>query len=179
MTKIVPYGDVANDDTCRHDIDTIFFEASSVQSFTDDEERQAFHWRWIGWYLAEEPEHAFVALKAAAAGGACGYIVGSLEDPAPRPEFSHLTYFTAFAQLTKVFPAHLHINVDRDWRSRQIGEALVEAFVQHAAQFSCPGVHIVTGEGMRNVGFYERLGFACQAIAPWRSGNVVLLGRKI
>ena len=176
MTTILPYRDVA-DDNCRGDIDEIFFEASSVQEFANDDERSIFHWRWLGRYLADEPQHAFVALRSN--GRACGYVVGSLTDPAPRAEFSHLGYFVDFAHLTATFPAHLHINVASNCRNRRIGEALVEAFVDHAAESGCAGLHVVTGEGMRNVGFYERLGFACQGTAPWRSARVVLLGRKI
>ncbi|MGI9412001.1 MAG: GNAT family N-acetyltransferase [Hyphomicrobiaceae bacterium] len=177
MTKIVPYHDVAGDDACRGDIDEIFFEASSVQEFANEDERSTFHWRWLGRYLTDEPQHAFVALRSD--GGACGYVVGSLADPAPRAEFSHLGYFVDFAHLTATYPAHLHINVARDYRNRRIGEMLVEAFVRHAADSGCAGLHVVTGEGLRNVGFYERLWFSCQGTAPWRSGRVVLLGRKI
>ena len=177
MTTIVPFHDVANDDNCRRDIDEIFFEASSVQAFENQDERRTFHWRWLGRYLVEEPQHAFVALRPEH--GASGYVVGSLEDPAPRAEFAHLGYFVDFAELTAAFPAHLHINVARDCRNRRIGEALIAAFVGHAAELGSPGVHVVTGEGLRNVGFYERLGFARQGVAPWRAGQVVLLGRKI
>lgn len=40
-------------------------------------------------------------------------------------------------------------------------------------------MHVVTGKGMRNVGFYERNGFAPLAEAEWNGKVVVMLGRAL
>ena len=157
-------------------IDRIFFAASSVQSFRDARARAAFRWLWLGRYLAEEPEHAFVALSGATL---CGYLVGSLADPAPRWEFRELSYFSDFAAETARFPAHLHINVDEGARGHGVGARLVERFAAHAAACGSAGLHVVTGAGMRNVGFYERLGFREVARAPRNGGTVVMLARGL
>ena len=114
-----------------------------------------------------------------AAGDVCGYLVGSLRDPAPRPEFNQLAYFADFAGLTIHYPAHLHINVANGLRSQGVGARLIEAFAQHAAAAGAPGMHIVTGAGMRNVGFYLRNGFDEVGRAPYKNGTVVMLGRKL
>ena len=156
---------------CRGDIDEIFFEASSVQEFANDEERSIFHWRWLGRYLSDEPQHAFVALRSDRR--ACGYVVGSLTDPAPRAEFSHLGYFVDFARLTRNLSspsAHQccpRLPQSADWRSA------CRCFrPSRSGNADAPGLHVVTGEGMRNVGFYERLGFACNRdVTPWRSAT--------
>jgi GNAT superfamily N-acetyltransferase len=153
-------------------IDRIFYAASSVQTFRDAAHRQAFRWLWLGRYLAQEPQHAFVALLD---DEICGYLAGSLADPALRPEFSELDYFRQFSAQTARFPAHLHINVDEAVRSHGIGAALIEAFAAHARQHDVPGMHIVTGAGMRNVGFYERLGFREVARTVRNGGEVVML----
>ena len=161
-------------------IDRIFFEASSVRSFESRSARIAFHWLWLGRYLVEEPAHAFVALEDGAAGcDVAGYLVGSLADPAPRPEFANLDYFAAFADVTARFPAHLHVNVCAARRGARIGEHLVAAFERHAAAAGAPGVHIVTGAGMRNVGFYERLGFHEVGRTPRGRGIVVMLAKPL
>ena len=160
-------------------IDEIFFEASSVQSFSSDQARIDFRWLWMGRYLIEEPEHAFVALEDGDPEQLCGYLVGSLSDPAPRAEFSSLSYFQSFAAVTPQFPAHLHINIARDKRSQGIGERLIKRFVNHAQSYDSPGVHVVTGAGMRNVGFYQRLGFIERARVAKGGGYTVLLGRKL
>lgn len=177
LTSIVPYGEISDDRQRNAEIDAIFFEASSRQSFEDDQARHAFRRMWLGRYLEQEPEHAFVALDGD--GRVCGYLVGSLDDPAQRPEFAELTYFRDFARETARFPAHLHINVDREARSRGIGAALIEAFAGHLARQGATGVHVVTGLGARNVRFYERLGFSERGRATWHSGEVVLLGRRL
>ena len=157
-------------------IDRIFFAASSVQSFRDETERAAFRWLWLGRYLVEEPTHAFVAFMGATP---CGYLVGSLADPAPRAAFRALSYFADFAAETARFPAHLHINVDDGARSQGVGARLVERFAAHASAHAAPGMHVVTGAGMRNVGFYTRLGFDEVARAPRNGGTVVMLARAL
>ena len=157
-------------------IDQIFFASSSVQRFRDDEHRQGFRRLWLGRYLEEEPEHAFVAIRGS---HVCGYLVGSLDDPAPRAEFDELDYFRAFAPQTARFPAHLHINVDAAERGQGVGAELIAAFEAHARAHGCAGVHVVTGAGMRNVGFYERLGFAEIARAPRNGSEVVMLAKAL
>ena len=157
-------------------IERIFFGASSVQSFRDTAHREAFRWLWLGHYLAEEPGDAFAAIVG---DEVCGYLVGSLIDPAPRAAFGELTYFQDFAAATARYPAHLHINIDERFRSLGIGGRLIERFGAHAMAQRVPGMHIVTGEGMRNVGFYTRLGFREVARAPRNGGVVVMLAKAL
>ena len=164
-------------------IDSIFFEASSVRSFADDATRKAFHWLWLGRYLTLEPEHAFLAVTSSAgeasSGRVCGYLVGSIDDPAVRSEFETLAYFQDFKQLTQRFPAHLHINLAPDWRGHGIGACLIAEFETHARALGCPGLHVVTGAGMRNIGFYSRLGFAHVATSNCNGRNVVMLAKAL
>jgi GNAT superfamily N-acetyltransferase len=159
------------------EIDEIFFEASSVQSFSDAAARDAFRHRWLGRYLSDETEHALVAL--AGEGDVAGYLVGCLRDPARCPRFAEFTYFKDFADLTPSYPAHLHINVARAWRSMGVGARLVTAFAAHAREGGAVGVHVVTGAGMRNVRFYRRLGFAAVGEAAYKGGSVVMLGLRL
>lgn len=156
--------------------DRIFFAASSVQSFRDAAHREAFRWLWLGRYLAQEPTEAFAAIVD---DKVCGYLVGSLIDPAPRAAFRELTYFQDFAAATAQYPAHLHINVDEKFRSLGIGGRLIERFGAHASAQRVGGMHIVTGDGMRNVGFYTRLGFHEVARAPRNGGVVVMLAKLL
>lgn len=174
---IRPYPDVAADAGAGAQIDAIFFEASAVKSFAGPTERAAFHWLWLGRYLAEEPEHAFLAV--AHVRGIVGYLVGSLEDPASREAFAGLGYFRTFSSLTARFPAHLHVNVASKVRGQRIGERLVAAFCAHCRAHGISGVHVVTGAGMRNVGFYARLGFREVASMDRHGGKVVMLARQL
>jgi len=159
------------------DLDHVFFSSSMNQVWSSESERSAFRERWVGSYLTYDKDETFLAKTTD--GRVVGYLVGSLRDPAVDPIRADLAYFQAFAPLTKVYPAHFHINVASQHRSAGLGARLVEAFAAHARLMGSPGVHIVTGKGMRNVSFYERSGFATLAEAPWKSGAVVMLGRRL
>gem|GEM_PF-1094179 len=175
----------------RAEMDEIFFASSSVQSFADKATQQAFHWRWLGRYLAEEPQHAFVAIRKSGKGkyrdrehaedtyNICGYLVGSLDDPARRAEFSDLSYFEDFADQTAKYPAHLHINLAPPWRGKGIGGALIAAFARHARKEGVAGMHVVTGQGMRNVSFYKGLGFEKVAMIERWKATVVMLAKYL
>jgi GNAT superfamily N-acetyltransferase len=159
------------------DLDDIFFSASGTQSFASEAAKAAFRERWFGSYLSLNKGETFIAVSADGRG--VGYLVGALDDPAQDPRHAELGYFKSFAAWTARYPAHLHINIATQYRSSGIGARLVDAFVGHARSRCIPGVHVVTGEGMRNVGFYSRLGFAPLAKAPWNGRTVVMLGRHI
>lgn len=158
-------------------LDAIFFEASATKSFAGAAERAAFRERWLGRYLAHEPEWAYVALDAG--GGLVGYLVGSLADPAKSERSADIGYFRTFAALTAAYPAHLHVNLAPEHRGRGIGAKLVAVFCADAARAGAPGVHVVTGAGSRNVGFYERNGFRALARDVFNGHEVVLLGRRL
>jgi GNAT superfamily N-acetyltransferase len=176
MVRIEPLGEDATPAT-RAGIDRIFYAASLRKAFADEAEREAFRERWLGRYLLHDCAHAFVA--RAEDGGIAGYLVGSLEDPALAPRFQDVTYFADFADLTACYPAHLHVNLDAAWRSQGIGARLVERFADHAARHGARGVHIVTGAGVRNVKFYERVGFVPLSELEWNGGRVLVMGRDL
>ena len=173
---IVPYADLAPD-RIESALDAVFFEASATASFASDAARAAFRWRWLGRYLEQTPGSAFVALGADAQ--VAGYLVGSMLDPAHDPAQSDLGYVQDFAPLSARFPAHLHINLAPPYRSGGIGARLIEAFAAHAALQGAPGVHVITAKGMRNVGFYERNGFAALGEAECDGRSLLFLARKL
>jgi GNAT superfamily N-acetyltransferase len=158
-------------------LDSIFFEASSVRTFASDAARAEFRERWLGSYLILNTAESFMALSSA--GEVAGYVIGDLEDPATNPRYADLGYISAFAGLTPHYPAHLHMNVALQHRSQGLGQRLIDAFAAHARAARVPGIHVVTGAGMRNAGFYQRNGFEPLAEAPWKGGTVVLLGRRL
>jgi GNAT superfamily N-acetyltransferase len=157
--------------------DAIFF-GTSLRTFQPGPERDAFREQWLGRYLHGGTDVVLLALEGA--DRVAGYLVGALEDPARSPRFADLSYFRAdFADLCREFPAHLHINLAPGYRSRGIGARLIEAFAARAADAGAPGMHVVTGRGMRNVRFYDRCGFVEQRHAAWNGGEIVFLGRKL
>lgn len=158
-------------------LDAIFFGASGVQSFPSDAERREFRDRWLGRYLRHDPRWAYMALDRE--GSAVGYVIGAIDDPAKAARFADIPYFQPWAHLTAEYPAHLHINVAPEWRSAGLGARLIEAFAADAKAAGAPGLHVVTGEGMRNIGFYERNGFGHLATLEQSGKRRVFLGRRL
>ena len=157
-------------------VEAIFFEASG-RSFAPGSERDAFRQRWLGRYLEHEADRVVLALTG---DSVAGYLVGSLDNPSQQPRFSDLDYYRVdFAAFCQDFPAHLHINLAPAFRSRGIGQQLIDAFSSAAAAVGRKGVHVVTGKGMRNVRFYEKCGFATIGAARWNARDVVFLGKEL
>ena len=171
------YADVAGAPGLRAALDAIFFEASNTKSFASEEARVVFRERWLGKYLTHDPDWAYVAQRTD--GHIAGYLAGSLSDPALTPRFSEIPYFAAFKDLTRRYPAHLHVNLAGGQRSQGIGSALVERFVRDASDAGAPGVHVVTSRGARNVGFYARNSFLEVGAHGEGAREIVFLGREI
>ena len=173
---IVRYVETAQTSELTAALDAIFFEASNTRSFSNEDDRQAFRERWLGRYLRDDPQFAYVALTTT--GELVGYIVGSVDDPARSPRLGDIPYFAAFRELTCRYPAHLHVNLASASRNRGIGGRLIETFTADAKAAGASGVHVVTSAGAANVRFYNRNGF----VELGRAGNdkpLVFLARAI
>lgn len=175
--SVVRLADLAPHPRYRTRITDIFYGASATRAFASDEARAAFEERWLGRYLAHDPDLVYVALSAD--GEVIGYLVAATDDPAHAPRFADIAYFKDAAAVTALYPAHLHINLDEGWRGGGIGRALIEALVVELARRGVPGVHVVTGQQSRNVSFYRRAGFTQVAAPMWDGKPLVMLGRVI
>jgi GNAT superfamily N-acetyltransferase len=158
-------------------IDTIFFEASGTKIFAGAADRAAFRERWLGRYLAQDPDWAFLAFDGDAT--VAGYLVGSIDDPAASDRFSDIGYVKDFRGLSARYPAHLHVNLAPHYRNHGIGAELIAAFAVDAARAGVPGMHVVTGVTSRNVRFYVRNGFHELARSRLNGHDVVMLGRRL
>ena len=87
---------------------------------------------------------------------------------------------------SKRYPATLHINIDRDWRSRHLGNNLIQQYFAYLRQHHVHGVHCGTlSEGAKN--FFQKIGFTVlheskRSYLKYRLGRVVpyyVLGRKL
>jgi GNAT superfamily N-acetyltransferase len=158
-------------------LDAVFFEASSTKAFASSAERDAFRERWLGRYLRHDPQWFYVARDDG--GALAGYLAGCLDDPAQSARFADIGYFADLAALTARYPAHLHINLGPAHRSRGWGACLIERFAADARAAGAPGVHVVTGRGLRNVRFYTANGFYEAGAISWKGRDLVLLGREL
>lgn len=176
MVAIVPLGDDTTDATLSG-IERIFFVSAGRTTFADEQDRNAFRERWLGRYFAHDRQHIFLARDDE--GAVVGYLVGSIEDPARTARFADISFYPGFADLTQLYPAHLHINLDPAWRSQGIGGRLIDAFALQAEEAGATGVHIVTGAAARNVGFYRRSGFEPLRDAEWNGNAILFMGRDL
>jgi GNAT superfamily N-acetyltransferase len=179
MTKdvrIARYPDVARAAELSAALDEIFFQSSNTRSFANDAARDAFRERWLGRYLRHDPQFAYLALTAS--GQLAGYLVGSIDDPARSSRFADIGYFAHFRELTRRYPAHLHVNIATIFRNKGIGRRLIAAFIADARAAGAPGVHVVTSAGAKNVRFYNRNGFA-EAGRLGTENALVFLARSI
>jgi len=151
------YLDVERNAKLSRDLDAIFFEASTRKSFDDDAARSVFHERWLGRYLRDDPEFAYLAMTAT--DELIGYLVGSVDDPLSSGKFADIGYFNTFGDLTADYPAHLHVNVRAECRGFGVGVRLIGAFLEDARRAAVRGVHVVTSAASDNVRFYNRNGF--------------------
>jgi ribosomal protein S18 acetylase RimI-like enzyme len=59
-----------------------------------------------------------------------------------------------------VYPAHLHINVDKDWRGLGIGEKLLQEYINLLKGKKVVGVHLnTTDQNQAACKLYEKMGF--------------------
>ena len=160
----------------REVLEQIFFVSSARQIFADQKERDDFLERWLGRYLRCDARWTYLAFGWDAL---IGYLAGAVEDPAQTERFKDVGYNREIADLTEKYPAHLHINVAPEARGMGVGAKLIEAFVSDLSRAGVSGVHLVTGEGSRNIGFYEQNGFRALRTVAWAGKRVVMLGRAI
>ncbi len=155
-------------------IKDIFFQASSVTSFSSEESKNKFFNRWLGQYLDQFPENTFVALEENIV---LGYITGCLQtlEMWHSLDQSNLELWRDHYQ---EYPAHLHINCHADARGKGVGANLLSAFEDHCLKLGVSGLHLITLSSARNVNFYLRNGY----IEVDRQGEspdfLVFLGKK-
>ncbi len=176
---IVRYSELADPDHMQQSLDAIFFEASHTKAFESVQLRDAFRRRWMGRYLEARPELAHVLFVGGriAPETLAGYVIGAHEDPALSDRYDDIGYFHLLNDVTRHYPAHLHINLRKDVRGMGLGSTLLECFVADVAAAGLAGVHIVTGAGLRNVRFYKSNGFTFEYEFSWKGKSLVFLGR--
>ena len=155
----------------------IFFLSAATQQFDDIEKRQAYLERWTGYYRDCEPQRIYVAILPG--GHVAGYLTGCMDSSAAERLYRDIPYYSLFEDQFGKFPAHLHINIHPQWRSRGFGSRLVTAFAEDCAAAELAGVHIVTGAGLPNVKFYTDCGFATAVQRRWRRRELLFLGKSL
>lgn len=170
------WNDVERPAELMGDIDAVFFGASATTSFANQSVKDAFRERWLGRYLVHDASWFYVAL---AGDRAIGYLAGCLDDPALTSRFADIWYFAELADLTRRYPAHLHVNLDPDYRDDGLGSRLIDGFAADAGAAGAAGIHVVTGARSRNRSFYASNGFVPLRELSRGEQAIVFLGRPL
>ncbi len=156
--------------------EAVFWETASRTAFASASALCAYRRMYFDYYWHAAPELFLLATRAGDATGrsemsetepaaesqvVMGYVC-SLADTRAHPELYRLApHLSLFDDLYDEFPAHLHINVTAAGRGLGLGARLIEVLENRLQQgeLQAPGLHLITGEGARNVTFYRRTGF--------------------
>lgn len=175
--RVIPYADVADRLATRAALSSVLFETAGARQFANNADRAAFEALWLGGYLDNEPELAFIACTGPSE--TLGYIVASTVDPARCDRFSALSYFAQIRDLTAETPAHLHINLTESARNTGLGTQLILALCDRLAERGCTGLHVIIGASARNVGFYTANRFEPRATIPWQERRLLFMVREL
>lgn len=147
----------ASSDRYYREAESIFWETASTQSFDSEVSRDAFRWRYFGYYTVHAPELFLLAIDAY--GRVLGYICAVRDTRSHRELYTIASHIPVFDDLYDTYPAHLHINLGEASRGRGLGSLLIGELETRLARQGATGLHLVTSVGARNVRFYRKNGF--------------------
>ncbi|HAZ12610.1 MAG: hypothetical protein A2X86_11570 [Bdellovibrionales bacterium GWA2_49_15] len=177
IIKIIP--EQANRAEVYKQIETIFFQTSSVQQFASDQARDSFKDRWLTPYLtSQKSENLYSVWVAMDESTVVGYLTGHAQTALFRQVHDHLS-LSLFADLHDDYPAHLHINMAPNQQGKGLGASLISAYMQELQSHKICGVHLVTGPKARNTGFYRRQGFNAEYIRNGGGVDLLFMGQKL
>lgn len=156
-------------------IDDIFFESSTKKDFKSPAEKEAFRYKYLGYYLKNHPDLVVIGMRE---GRVLGYCLGSLNTT--DPELLNIQpHLEIFSDSIQQYPAHLHINTHHEARGQGLGQKLVLDFEKRLQEMKITGLHIMTSPESRNRAFYARLGFDFELELSWKGGPILLMGKSL
>lgn len=175
MINIKTLNQFSSESSVYRQIESIFFEASSLKEFSSPERKSAFFKRWCGDYAERFPQTFYLMLEGEKL---LGYLSGCL-DSKTAGSFLEVPGYCVFNDLFDEFPAHLHINFHQDCRGRGLGSHLMQAYIEELDKKGIRGVHLVTSPGAQNITFYSRLGFNHQVVRSFKEMQLLFMGRPL
>lgn len=158
----------------QRELREIYFETSAKKDFKDAAEKEAFFYKYLGFYLENYPDYVWIAKSS----HILGYVVGMphTEDPRAHQIQPHLKIFSEYF---KDYPAHLHINLHAEARGMGLGSKLLQEMVIKLQEANITGLHIMTGPSSRNKTFYHRLGFDFEVTLNFLGSPILLMGKRL
>lgn len=147
----------------------VFWETTTRKEFASETERQQFQHQYLDVYL---DQLAFVAVEHHQV---MGYIVGQLDTL--KTEASWPAHLSIFREEYTQYPAHLHINCCNASQGKGLGGQLLAALETELRGLGVKGLHLITAAEARNVNFYKKYGYLEIAQRPWKTAQLLMLGK--
>lgn len=173
---ILPWSSLSKDqrEILEKEVREVFFESSSVKKFESESKKHEFFQKWLGLYIDQFPDWFYLAIDDE--NNFLGYIIAcpnsldhpELGQPIVGNEKDYLEY-----------PVHLHINCHYRSRGKGVGAELLSSLEQVSRERGAAGIHLITKEGERNVGFYLKNGYTQIRSKIVGNGNLLFLGKKL
>lgn len=151
----------------------IFFESSMKKSFLNEDEKNFFYQKYLGFYVEKLPSWIYVAFDKKV----LGYIVSS---PASHDEelYSLQPHLKLFENLFDDYPAHLHINCHVETRGQGVGGQLIHAIFDKMKLNRVKGIHIMTVPQSENRNFYRKNDFLFETQSLFNGTPLLFMGKK-
>jgi ribosomal protein S18 acetylase RimI-like enzyme len=156
------------------EVSEIFFETSAIKEFKDHSTKEAFFYKYLGYYLEHYPQLAFVVVDK----DVLGYVVAA-SDTLAKDLISIKSHLELFSLEINSYPAHLHINFHISAQGKGFGRKLVGQVEDVLRAHDIKGLHIMTGEDAQNRFFYQKLGFTFQSVKDFQGSGILFMGKLL
>lgn len=145
-------------------IESIFWESSSIQSFQSQKAKDEFLYKYLSGYY-DHPEYFYYVTKDTEV---LGYVCGFHNQ-----YYDHEYYQKADIPLK--FKPHLHINMSDKSRGIGLGSKLIQFYALKLKELGHSGVHIITANGDKSINFYQKNGFEILQVFDYKGRKLVTL----
>ena len=152
----------------------IFFETSAIKEFKDSSSKEAFFYKYLGYYLEHYPQLAFVVVDK----NVLGYVVAASETLLKDLVLIQ-PHLEVFSQEIKTYQAHLHINFHLSAQGQGFGRKLIAQVESVLKSHDIKGLHVMTGPDSQNRFFYQKLGFTFQSVKDFQGSGILFMGKTI
>jgi len=152
----------------------IFFETSAIKEFKDHPSKEAFFYKYLGYYLEHYPQLAFVVVDK----NVLGYVVAASETLLKDLVLIQ-PHLEVFSQEIKTYQAHLHINFHLSAQGQGFGRKLIAQVESVLKSHDIKGLHVMTGPDSQNRFFYQKLGFTFQSVKDFQGSGILFMGKTI
>ncbi|MCT4642673.1 MAG: GNAT family N-acetyltransferase [Bacteriovoracaceae bacterium] len=151
----------------------IFFETSSVKTFSSLEQKDAFRKKYLDDYLNRFEEFCFVALKD---NQVIGYVICCPMTILDKNLLSVFSYYEDKEEFVAQYPAHLHINLSAHARGMGLGAKLMYFLFSKLKKNGVNALHVFTNSKHPSFNFYLKYKFGVLFEDP--QTHLVMMGIK-